>query len=115
MLNKPDQYISVVVPSHRDYMKMVPIPGVEGYYNHEQRTLIANGLGFVTTHEFTHAMHYADLDPLGQDHPIWLVEGLATMFEAAEWKKLPDGTEPLVIHDNSRTADLQKAGRTRAA
>lgn len=111
--HKPDQYISVVVPSHRDYLKIVPIPGVEGFYNHEQRTLIAHGIGFVTTHEFTHALHAADLDPLGQEQPIWFVEGLATMFEAAEWKKQPDGSEPLTIHDNSRTAELQRAGRTK--
>lgn len=109
--HKPDQYIAVVVPSPRDYRKIVQMPGVEGFYNHDARTLIASGLGFVTTHEFTHAMHAADLDPLGQEHPIWLVEGMATMFEATEWQKQPDGSELLVPRDNSRLGDLQRAAR----
>jgi tetratricopeptide (TPR) repeat protein len=127
--HKPDQYIAVVVPSPQDYRKIVQMPGVEGFYNHANRTLIAKGLGFVTTHEFTHALHAADLDPLGQDHPIWLVEGMAVLFERAEFEptdgstsgEVPDSIkqadkaaelrEHLVPHDNMRLFRLQARAR----
>jgi tetratricopeptide (TPR) repeat protein len=107
----PDQYIEVVVPSVRDYRKLVSMPGVEGYYNPLDRTLIASGLGFVTTHEFTHALHAADLEQLGQDHPIWLVEGLAVIFESTEWEKGPGDVEILAPRDNMRLRGLQASAR----
>lgn len=81
-----DQYINVVLPSLKDYAKLVPSPAIAGFYNHESRTLISRQLGRVITHEFTHALHYADFSPLGQDHPIWLLEGFATLFETITWE-----------------------------
>jgi hypothetical protein len=111
--HKPDQYIAIVVPSPRDYRKIVPQFGVEGFYNHDARTLIARGLGFVTQHEFTHALHSADLDPLGQEHPIWLVEGMAVLFEHAEYERDEDGgKEVLTPKDNARLESIQKAARS---
>lgn len=108
--HKPDQYIAVVVPSPSDYRKILRqlhMPqGVEGFYNHASRTLIAAGLGFVTMHEFTHALHASDLDPLGQEHPIWLVEGMAVLFESTEY----DG-DVLTPKDNMRVKDVQSAAR----
>jgi tetratricopeptide (TPR) repeat protein len=109
--HKPDQYISVVLPSPRDYKGMAP-PGVEGFYNHEARMLIAKGFGFVTQHEFTHALHSADLDPLGQEHPIWLMEGMAVLFEHAEYEKDEEGKEVLTPKDNARLDQIQKAARS---
>jgi hypothetical protein len=109
--NKPDQYIAVVVPGPREFHKIIRMQGVEGIYQHEARTLIAKGLGFVTSHEFTHALHAADLDPLGQEHPIWLVEGMAVLFERADYEKGPDGKEVLTPLDNERLARLQAAAR----
>ena len=109
--HKPDEYICVVVPSPREFHRLIPIPGIEGIYQHEIRTLIAKGLGFVTMHEFTHALHFADVEPLGQEHPIWLVEGMAVLFEHAEYEKGPDGTEVLVPKDNERLVRLQAEAR----
>ena len=109
--HKPDQYIAVVVPTPREFHKLMPIPGVEGFYRHDVRTLIAKGLGFVTTHEFTHALHAADLDPLGQDHPIWLTEGMAVLFERAEYEKGAAGQEVLTPKDNERLVRLQAEAR----
>ena len=42
---------------------------------------VCGGIGMTLRHEFTHALHFGDLDARGQGHPIWLVEGLATCFE----------------------------------
>ena len=109
--HKPDQYICVVVPSPREFHKIIRMPGVEGIYQHDIRTLTAKGLGFVTQHEFTHALHAADLDPLGQEHPIWLVEGMAVLFEHAEYEMGADGKEVLTPRDNERTVRLQAEAR----
>jgi len=38
----------------------------------------------VIVHEFTHALHFADMLARHQRHPIWLLEGLATLFEASD-------------------------------
>jgi tetratricopeptide (TPR) repeat protein len=104
--HKPDQYISVVVPSPEDYRQIVSRPGVGGFYNHDHRILISRRLGQVMTHEFTHALHNADLDPLNQEHAIWVSEGLGGLWEAGEF----DG-ETLVPTDTFRLGALQQAGR----
>jgi hypothetical protein len=109
--HKPEEYISVVVPSAEDYRKIVRMRGVEGFYNPATRTLIAERLGQVMTHEFTHAMHGADQAAVGQEHPIWLCEGLAAMFEAAQFENTGDGDPALVPHDSFRLFLLQSAGR----
>jgi RNase P/RNase MRP subunit p29 len=38
----------------------------------------------VIMHEFTHALHYADMAARRQKHPIWMIEGLATLFETVK-------------------------------
>jgi hypothetical protein len=102
--HKPDQYIGVVVPSAADYRKIVRVPGVGGFYNDNGKVLIAQRLGQTITHEFTHALHAADRAPLGQDHPIWIAEGLASMYEAARFEG-----DKLVPRDNFRLGYLQGA------
>ncbi len=89
-----DQYVTVLVPrewKHRN---------VGGYYRHDQRTLTARSMGMVMTHEFTHALHFGDQDSLGQRHPIWITEGLATLFETSrieEDKVLPLDNYRLIL------------------
>jgi tetratricopeptide (TPR) repeat protein len=105
---KPDDFIGIVLPSPADYRKIVRIPGVGGFYNDAAKVLVAQRLGQTVTHEFTHALHAADRAPLGQDHPIWIAEGLASMFEAAQFEG-----DKLVPHDNFRLNVLQKAAAAR--
>jgi hypothetical protein len=95
--HKPDAYISVVLPTSADYRKIVKMPNVGGFYSDDAKLLIAQRLGQTITHEFTHALHAADKAPLGQDHPIWIAEGLATMYEGG---RMVDGK--LVPDDNAR-------------
>lgn len=106
--HKPDQYVAIVLPSLVDYRKIIRQPGVEGIYMHSARMLIARRLGQVMTHEFTHALHAGDLDPLGQEHPIWIVEGIASLFEAGQFEG-----EKLVPKDNYRLWYLQAAARSK--
>lgn len=102
----PEQYVAIVLPSLVDYRNIIKQPGVEGIYMPATRMLIARRLGQVMTHEFTHAMHAGDLEPLGQEHPIWIVEGLASLFEAGVFEG-----EKLVPRDNYRLWFLQAAYR----
>ena len=104
--NRPDQYISIVVPSASDYRQIVSRRGVGGFYDHNSRRLIAQRLGQVMVHEFTHALHDSDLDALGQEHPIWLSEGLATMFEPGHFEG-----QTLVPADSFRLSSLQEAAK----
>jgi len=77
-----EQYVSVVVPSPEDHRRLRS-RRLGGFYLHGQRMLVARQVGMVMTHEFTHALHYADQDGMGQRHPIWIAEGLATLFESS--------------------------------
>ena len=66
----------------------------------------------VVLHEFTHALHYADQGVRRQQHPIWLVEGLSTLFESSDEK---DGA--FTPRHNQRLAAMQayvKANRSLA-
>jgi tetratricopeptide (TPR) repeat protein len=102
----PDQYIAIVLPSEADYRKMVRMPGVQGLYMHDSHMLIARTLGQVMTHEFTHAIHAGDLDALDQQHPIWITEGLASLFESAQFEG-----DTLIPRDNFRLSIIQAAQR----
>jgi len=75
-----EQYVTVVIPKSAGGWRR----GVGGYYRHGERMLVAKTVGMTTMHEFTHALHFGDQDGLGQRHPIWVVEGLATLYETAE-------------------------------
>jgi len=107
--HKPDEFVTIVVPSPGDYKKLIRMPGVGGIYSNEAKILIAQHLGQVMTHEFTHALHAADRAPLGQEHPIWLAEGLASLYESATFEG-PNHDE-LTPHDNFRLTWLQNAAR----
>jgi hypothetical protein len=88
--NRPSYYITIVCPSQADFRKLAPSPGVAGFYNDVNRTLVCGGIGSKTggvlRHEFTHALHHADMAARGQSHPIWVAEGLATCFESSRLK-----------------------------
>lgn len=107
--SRPDEFISIVLPSPADYRKIVRMPGVGGFYADDAKLLIAQHLGQTIQHEFTHALHAGDRAPLGQDHPIWIAEGLASMYEAARWEG-----DRLVPQDNFRLNILQNAAKRKA-
>jgi len=103
---KPDQYIIFILPTAQRFAAMAR-PGVGGGYDHAKHVLIVQRLGQLVAHEFTHALHNADLDGADQSHPAWLSEGLATMYEGAipsEGRLLPG--------DNYRLSDVQRAAAT---
>ena len=83
-INKPSYYITILVPNLKDFVKMVPNPHIGGFYAHQIKTLICRDTSYTLRHEFTHALHFADISARRQTHPIWIVEGLATCFEESE-------------------------------
>jgi hypothetical protein len=87
--NKPEQPLYIVLLATADCSKVMP-PGVGGFFNQENNTLFcaerpASRLlqASVVLHEFTHGLHWADQTARMQDHPIWIKEGLSTLFESS--------------------------------
>jgi hypothetical protein len=73
-------YLSVAIP--KDWQNK----RVTGHFY--PGTVDARTIGSNLRHEFTHALHYADQQGLGQTHPIWIMEGLASLYEDS---KIVDG------------------------
>lgn len=78
-----EQYQTVVIPNEADAAKLSPMVG--GYYQRETQRLVSRQIGMTLQHEFTHALHGADQDALGQSHCIWVLEGFSTLFESAQF------------------------------
>jgi hypothetical protein len=76
-------------------------------YMDASKTLVAQRLGEVMRHEFTHALHAADRAPLGQDHAAWVSEGLGVLYETTVDQ--PDAIVP--GGDNPRYVVAQRAAR----
>jgi hypothetical protein len=72
----------IVVPSRRDAARLLTEPHAAGVYSHRRRELITADPHRSLRHEFVHARHHAHLDALGQEHPAWIQEGLASLYEA---------------------------------
>ncbi|HUT32608.1 MAG TPA: PDZ domain-containing protein [Planctomycetota bacterium] len=112
--NRPQDPIYIVLLSQADTPKVFPRSG-GGVFNAASSVLLCGDLPAwklvktsVVMHEFTHALHFADMAARRQTHPIWLVEGLATLFETA--KHEGDKVEPL---HSQRLGILQQAIRAR--
>ncbi|MCE5279064.1 MAG: PDZ domain-containing protein [Planctomycetaceae bacterium] len=100
-------YVTVILPTVEHYRKLAPRTTAVGFYHPAKRTLISIDRGRTLLHEYTHALHHADQAAAGQVHPIWVTEGLATLFEAAEIT--PEGLNPVV---DNRLGAIQRAIHT---
>jgi hypothetical protein len=89
--NKPTAAFIVVIPNTmQDFtQKMGGKSTSAGFYNHANRTLTINlstGTGTLV-HEFTHALHFSDMEARGQMHPTWVREGLGSLYEESDPKE----------------------------
>ncbi|MEM7754582.1 MAG: PDZ domain-containing protein [Planctomycetota bacterium] len=86
-----DPWTVVVLPERTDFVKWAvatfgpsarrPNACIGGAYEHDRRRLVAQDLGPTLRHEFLHVLHWRGMDRLGQRHPIWIQEGLASLVE----------------------------------
>jgi uncharacterized protein DUF1570 len=104
-----DEFIRIVMATPSDFAKIETRPGVGGYYDDSARMLLVHRPGAELRHEFVHALHAADQHALGQVHPIWLSEGLATLYESPRTKT--GDKSKLLPNDTWRLAEVQAAGR----
>ncbi len=84
-------FVVVALPDRRAFLKWAfwtygprarrAFAGIGGAYEHDQKRLVAQDLGPTLRHEFFHVLHWRDMDRLGQVHPIWIQEGLASLVE----------------------------------
>lgn len=97
---QPDTVLLVLIaPEHAKQLFEDPRQG--GIYQHHLRQLLACSTGAILRHEFTHLLHRGHMQRLGQNHPIWILEGFGTLFE--DWTVGPAGG--IVILPNHRTAE----------
>jgi tetratricopeptide (TPR) repeat protein len=103
--NKPSLPLYIVLLSSADTQKMFK-GGKGGFFNPATRTLFCGDIPSwrlaktsIIQHEFTHALHNADVNARGQAHPIWFIEGLGTLYETAELDEavLPKHSQRLAI------------------
>ncbi|MHC4245559.1 MAG: TPR end-of-group domain-containing protein, partial [Planctomycetota bacterium] len=88
----PLDWCLVVVPSANHvrevFQRMLDVSDparTPGVYLHGKRLLVTRDIGESLRHEFTHRMHWADMDRLGQRHAMWVQEGLASLYEEYVW------------------------------
>jgi len=113
--NRPQDPIYIVLLTQADTPKVFPGGRGGGVFNAGSNVLLCGDLPAwkiintsVVMHEFTHALHHADMGARRQTHPIWLVEGLGTLFETARHE--PDKVTPL---HSQRLGIIQQAIRSK--
>jgi hypothetical protein len=79
--DRPDPWIIVLVPTPADYLSMARRTTLAGFYDHDRRRLVTRDIGPTLRHELFHALHHRHMDRLAQRHPVWIQEGLATLYE----------------------------------
>jgi hypothetical protein len=95
----------IAIPTATDGKAYFPDESTSGIYVHHTRTLVARDIGESLQHEFVHLMHYGHMERLRQKHPIWIQEGLASLFEAYEF----GGPEGIRFLPNTRHNIIHRA------
>jgi hypothetical protein len=98
--------VTVILPTVSDYHKPQAAVSSAGHYDVATRTLESLSASDVIIHEFTHALHHADQVRANQRHPVWIREGLASLFQRSAMRE--GKLEMLVGRD---LAGLQEAVR----
>ena len=96
---KLDAWCVVILPTPKDFIRwavasfgpgaVTGMSGIGGSYTHDNKRLVAQDLGATLRHEFFHVLHWRSTVRLGQEHPIWIQEGLCSLVE--DYESGPDG------------------------
>jgi hypothetical protein len=96
----PDYYVLIAVPTPEDARELFEgEANIGGRYEHAEHRLVSRDTGGSLRHEFVHAMHYGHMERLGirRPHPLWIQEGLATLFE--DYRIKEDGSVTFLPND----------------
>lgn len=77
----PREEVLIAVLRESDASKYLANDNVRGMYEHGPRRLVTRDTGGSLQHEFVHLMHFAFMERSRQRHPIWIQEGLASLYE----------------------------------
>ncbi len=108
--HRPDPWVLIILPTPNDFAGLVGGAGIGGYYDRDRKRLVTQDIGPSLRHEFFHVLHWRQMDRLGQQHALWVMEGLASLLEDVE----ADGPDGLRIVPSWRTnivKRLDRAGR----
>lgn len=106
----PAHGVLIAIPTEADAARILDDPHIHGRYTHPTRQLIARDAGRSLRHEFVHVLHQGHMDRLGQQHPPWVQEGLASLYE--EYRLGPEGTVEFPPNDRDVFAtDLLNGGK----
>jgi len=94
----PNSFVLVLIPTPEKAQAIIGSNRIGGFYDHDKKQLVSRDLGPSLQHELTHALQHGQMDRLGQVHPAWLQEGLASVFEMYEI----DGSGELQVVGNAR-------------
>lgn len=103
-VNAKCQYVLIAYPKPEHTKLFLPRQISAGVYRHRNRELITTDMDSSLRHEFAHRMHHAHMDFLGQEHPLWIQEGLATLFEDYEINE--DGSIYFIPNERDKYAKM---------
>ena len=107
----PEEPALIAIVRPEDASRYLDKPEVRGMYLHRERRLVARDTGQSLTHEFVHLLHFADMERRKQRHPIWIQEGLASLYE--DYTIREDGS--VEFHPNIRFNLARKQVLSRTA
>lgn len=106
----PEYFVIIAVPTPADSIRLLGNENVGGIYEHPRRRLISKDIGYLLRHEFTHVMHWGHMERLNQKHPLWIQEGLATLYE--DYRFRSDGSVDFLPNNRHNIAKrLARIGR----
>jgi hypothetical protein len=107
--DRSDPWVLVILPTTGDFQGLVGLWGVGGIYDRDRKKLVTQDIGPSLRHEFFHVLHWRHMDRCGQQHPFWIMEGLASLLEDVDQTESGD----FVLRPSWRTniaKRLERAG-----
>ncbi|HRQ75977.1 MAG TPA: hypothetical protein PK098_08670 [Phycisphaerales bacterium] len=99
LFDAPPAYdVFIAIATRADARDMFERETVGGRYEHSPRRLVTRDAGSSLRHEFVHVMHFGHMERLGQQHRLWVQEGLGALYE--DYRLIPDG---IAFLPNERT------------
>jgi len=94
----PEEPVLVAIVRPADAKEYLERPEIRGMYLHSARRLVSRDAGQSLQHEFVHLLHFAHMERTGQRHPVWIQEGIASLYE--DYTLRADGS--IEFHPNVR-------------